>query len=54
MLHLMATPAKQSSLATLTNTSDETDIIAFYSELSSLVRHIPKHNVLMISGNMND
>ena len=29
-----------------TNVSEETDLIAFYDELSSLVRSIPKHNVL--------
>ena len=32
-----------------TNDSDETDLIAFYNELSSLVRSIPKH----IGGEMN-
>ena len=31
-----------------TNVSEETDLIAFYKELSSLVRSIPKHNVLVI------
>ena len=36
-----------------TNVSEETDLIAFYNELSSLVRSIPKHNVLVIGGNMN-
>ena len=36
-----------------TNVSEETDLIAFYDELSSLVRSIPKHNVLVISGDMN-
>ena len=36
-----------------TNISDETDIITFYNEQSSLVRHIPKHNVLTIGGDMN-
>ena len=35
------------------NVSDETDLIAFYNELSSLVRSIPKHNVLIIEGDMN-
>ena len=33
--------------------SDETEIITFYNELSSLVRSIPKHNVLIIDGDMN-
>ena len=32
------------------NPSDETDLITFYNELSSLVRSIPKHNVLIIGG----
>ena len=36
-----------------TNVSEETKLIAFYDELSSLVRSIPKHNVLVIGGNMN-
>ena len=36
-----------------TNVSEETELIAFYNELSSLVRCIPKHNVLVIGGDMN-
>ena len=36
-----------------TNVSEETDLITFCNELSSLVRSIPKHNVLVISGDMN-
>ena len=36
-----------------TNVSEETELIAFYDELSSLVRSIPKHNVLVINGDMN-
>ena len=36
-----------------TNVREETDFIAFYNELSSLVCSIPKHNVLVIGGNMN-
>ena len=36
-----------------TNVNEETELIAFYDELSSLVRSIPKHNVLVICGNMN-
>ena len=36
-----------------TNVSEETGLIAFYDELSSLVRSIPKHNVLVIGGDMN-
>ena len=35
------------------NVSDETDLIAFYSELSSLVRSISKHNVLIFSRDIN-
>ena len=35
------------------NVSEETDLITFYNELSSFVRSIPKHNVLVISGDMN-
>ena len=36
-----------------TNASDEMEIITFYNELSSLVQHILKHNVLIIGGDMN-
>ena len=36
-----------------TNVSEETEFITFYGELSSLVRSIPKHNVLIIGGDMN-
>ena len=36
-----------------TNVSEETELVAFYDELSSLVRSIPKHNVLVIGGDMN-
>ena len=36
-----------------TNVSEETELIAFYDELSFLVRNIPKHNVLVIGGDMN-
>ena len=35
------------------NVSEETDLIAFYNELSFLVRNIPKHNILVIGGDMN-
>ena len=35
------------------NVSEETELVAFYGELSSLVRSIPKHNVLVIGGDMN-
>ena len=36
-----------------TNVSEVTELIAFYDELSSLVSSIPKHNVLVIGGDMN-
>ena len=35
------------------NVSEETGLIAFYNELYSLVRSIPKHNVPVISGDMD-
>ena len=37
-----------------TNVSEETELIAFYDEISSLVRSIPKNSVLVIGGYMND
>ena len=33
--------------------SEETELVTFYEELSSLVRSIPKHNLLVIGGDMN-
>ena len=36
-----------------TNVSEETEQVAFYNELSFLVRSIPKHNLLVIGGDMN-
>ena len=36
-----------------TNASDEKDPDTFYNELSSLVYSIPKHNILIIKGDMN-
>ena len=36
-----------------TNVSEESELVAFYDELSSLVRSIPKHNLLVIGGDMN-
>ena len=36
-----------------TNVSEETYLIAFYNELSSLVHSTLKHNVLVIGGDMN-
>ena len=41
------------SCYSFTNVSEETELIAFYDELSSLVRSIPKHNVLVIRGDMS-
>ena len=41
------------SCYTPTNVSEETELVAFYDELSSLMRSIPKHNVLVIDGDMN-
>ena len=35
------------------NVSEETELVTFYDELSSLVRRFPKHNVLVIGGDMN-
>ena len=36
-----------------TDVRDEKDLIVFYNELSSFVCSIPKHNVLIIDGDMN-
>ena len=36
-----------------TSVSEETELVTFYDELSSLVCSIPKHNVLVICGDMN-
>ena len=36
-----------------TNVSEETKLVTFYSELSSLVRSILEHHVLVIGGDMN-
>ena len=36
-----------------TNVSEESELVTFYDELSSLVRSIPKHNMLVIGGDMN-
>ena len=51
----MVTLAQKTSLATysFSYASFETDMTTFYNELSSLVWHIPKHNVLIIGGNIN-
>ena len=45
--------AKIISSYSSTIVSEEMDLIAFYSELSSLVHRIPKHDVLVIGGDMN-
>ena len=52
VLHLLAIPAQQSSLASPTNASDETDII-YYNEQSSIVRLLTKLNILIIGRDMN-
>ena len=36
-----------------TSVREETDLIVFYNELLSLICSIPKHNVLVIGGDMN-
>ena len=36
-----------------TNISEDTELVAFYDKLSSLVCSIPKHNLLVIGGDMN-
>ena len=36
-----------------TNVNEETELVAFYDELSSLVCSIPKHNLLVIGGDMD-
>ena len=35
------------------NVGEETELVTFYDEQSSLVRSIPKHNMLVIGGDMN-
>ena len=35
------------------NVSEETKLVTFFEELISLVRNIPKHNLLVIGGDMN-
>ena len=36
-----------------TNVSEEQDVLHFYNELASLVRAVPRHNMLIIAGDMN-
>ena len=45
--------AKIISCYSPTNVSEETELVTFYDELSSLVRSIPKHNMLVIGVDMN-
>ena len=45
--------AKIISCYSPTNVSEENEIVTFYEDLSSLVRSIPKHNLLVIGGDMN-
>ena len=45
--------AKIISCYSPTNVSEETELVTFYEEPSSLVRSIPKHNLLVIGGDMN-
>ena len=49
----MATPATIISCYSPANVSEEIELIAFLDELSSLVRSIPRHKVLVIGGDMN-
>ena len=53
-LLLTATPEQQSSPATARPMLvKKLKLVTFYDELSSLVRSIPKHNMLVIGGDMN-
>ena len=36
-----------------TNVSEETELVTFYDELSSLMCSIPKYNMLVFGGDMN-
>ena len=36
-----------------TNIADEQEVLDIYDDLSSLVRSVTKHNVLIIGGNLN-
>ena len=48
MLHLIVI-----SYYDTTNAIDETDITTFYNGQSSFTQYIPKHNILIASGDMN-
>ena len=51
---MMVTPAQQViSCYSPTKVREETDLITFYNDLSSLVRSILKYNIFIISGDMN-
>ena len=54
-IFFITTPAQQSSLATVSSMPmiNPHDVTTFYNELYSLLRHVPKHNVLIFSENMN-
>ena len=43
----------ETNQSTVFLTSVRTELVTFYDELSSLVRSIPKHNMLVIGGDMN-
>ena len=49
----MANLTQQGSLATTLPMPVMKHITIFYDVLTSLARHIPKHNVLIIEDNMN-
>ena len=36
-----------------TNIADEQEVIDFYDDLSSRIRSVPKHNILIIGGDLN-
>ena len=56
---MMAATFNDNSRATIiscyspTNVSEETELVTFYDELSSLVHSIPRDNMLVIGGDMN-
>ena len=41
------------SCYSFTNAGEETDMSTFYNKLSSLIRHIPNHNILIIGGDID-
>ena len=53
-LHFQGNPHKTViSCYNPANTSDENETVSFYTELTSLTRHIPNHNILIIGGDFN-